>query len=323
MKKNFAPALSLVPLVALGACGIHPLPEDVTPLNTNAIVLQIRCEARDGLKNAFLAFLLNPNLKFPESTLAEARRLANNEISFTQFSPARLDPISRFYLAKYEQAAIGYDFQFDMTVRNGVTAGTDFTGIVPHRIVNASVGGSVDLARQTIRNFRITDTFGGLRRMTTCDKGDRKFENYAYPVSGRIGLDELVMTFVDLNEFNNLAGEKGTKTAPVLADQFAFSTLLSASAGANVNLTPETPRFHLLRANFGAAGSRQDIHKVTIAMSLDPATTPRFEGGSNAFVGMNSTYAGFNKTAAEKRTLVEIDYQKTLNSLNNVALRPF
>lgn len=119
MKKYFAAALGLVPLAALCGCGIHPLPEDITPLDTNAIVLQIRCEAREGLKNAFLAFLLNPSLKFPESTLAEARRLANSEISFAQFSPARLDPISRFYLAKYERAAIGYDFQFDMTVRNG------------------------------------------------------------------------------------------------------------------------------------------------------------------------------------------------------------
>ncbi|WP_281801227.1 hypothetical protein [Methylocystis echinoides] len=311
---------------ALGGCGVHPLPEDVTPLDTNAIVLQIRCEAREGPKEAALAFLLNPKFQFPEKTLSRARELASGEIAFADFSPNQLDPVAGFYLAKYEQAAIGYDFQFDMSVTNALSAGTSFTGIVPHQIVNAGAAGGVDLARQTIRNFRVTDTFGKLRQMKKCDEGDRKFENYAYPVTGRIGLAELVRTFVDLNEINNLSGpvKDGNPTAPILADTFAFSTKLAASVGADVNLTPATPRFHLLKANFGAAGSRTDAHKVVVAMSLDPKTTPAATASflPAALVGLNSTYAGFGKTPAEKRTLIEIDYQKTLNSLNNIALRP-
>lgn len=312
---------------ALGGCGVHPLPEDVTPLDTNAIVLQIRCEAREGLKEAALAFLLNPKFQFPEKTLSRARELASGEIAFADFSPNQLDPVAGFYLAKYEQAAIGYDFNFDMSVTNALSAGTSFTGIVPHQIVNAGAAGGVDLQRQTIRNFRVTDTFGKLRQMKKCDEGDdRKFENYAFPVTGRIGLAELVRTFVDLNEHNNLSGpvKDGKPTAPILADTFAFSTKLAASVGADVNLTPATPRFHLLKANFGAAGSRTDAHKVVVAMSLEPEKAPAATKSvvPAAFVGLNSTFAGFGKTTAEKLTLIEIDYQKTLNSLNNIALRP-
>lgn len=324
MRNNCAKSLIVSQALLLSACGIHPLPEDVTPLDTNAVVLQIRCEARDGLKNAILDFLLAPKPVFPipESTLAKARQLQSGALSFAMFDPDGLDPISRYFLLKYENAAIGYDFQFDMSVNNDATAEADFTGIIPHQIMNANAGGAVNLKRQTIRNFRVTDTFGELRRMRRCDYAERmKFENYVYPVTGRIGLDELVKTFVDLNEINNLAGKDDKATVPIIADTFTFSTKLAGSAAWNVNLTPETRHFHLLRASAGVDGSRTDAHQVVVAMSLDPKTVPK-PLISQSFVGVNFNHAGFGRTRAEESALFEINYQKNINSLNNIALRP-
>ena len=41
----------------LSGCAIHPLPEDVTGLDTYAIVMQIRCEAREAIAHEAIAYL--------------------------------------------------------------------------------------------------------------------------------------------------------------------------------------------------------------------------------------------------------------------------
>jgi hypothetical protein len=56
-------------------------------------------------------------------------------------------------------------------------------------------------------------------------------------------------------------------------------------------------------------------------MSLDPKTVPK-PLISQSFVGVNFNHAGFGRTRAEESALFEINYQKNINSLNNIALRP-
>src|SRR3954453_11323171 len=71
----------------LGGCAIHPLPENVGRFDTNAIVLPIRCEARNALQLETTAFLLDPRTPVPESTRKLARDLADGTIKYEDFDP--------------------------------------------------------------------------------------------------------------------------------------------------------------------------------------------------------------------------------------------
>src|ERR1700681_1495348 len=48
-----------VAALGLAGCAIHPLPEDVTGVDTYHIVRQIRCETREALKKELLLYLYN------------------------------------------------------------------------------------------------------------------------------------------------------------------------------------------------------------------------------------------------------------------------
>ncbi|MEA2860955.1 MAG: hypothetical protein QOC72_2994 [Methylobacteriaceae bacterium] len=308
--------------VCVSGCAIHPLPEDVTFLNTNAIVSHIRCEARTGLKHATTAFLLNPKLPLPATTRLVAEDLANGRISYADFDPKKLDPFTSYYLQKYDNAAIAYDFTFDISEDNSAGANLDFLRTITHKTIGLAVTATNDRQRQTIRNFRVTDTFGALRKTRFCDDEVPTGGNYIYPVAGTIGLDELIKTFIDLNEFNNLAGPDKKETVPVLADTFSFLTMFGGSVTPSVTLAPVTSRFHLASASVPLGASRKDMHKVIIALSLDPKTIRGLVFRPAGVLGLSPTYVGSGKTPAEERALVEIDNQKTINSLNNIALRP-
>jgi GR25 family glycosyltransferase involved in LPS biosynthesis len=304
-------------------CAIHPLPEDVTRFDTNAIVLHIRCEARGAIQHATTAFLLNPKIPIPEPTRRAAQALADGNVRYEDFDPNKLDSFSRFYLLKYENSAIAYDFTFDILEDDSVGANVNFLTAVTNGTFGLTLGATSDRQRQTIRNFRVSDTFGELRMMTLCNNPDQSANNYIYPVTGSIGLDEVVRTFVDLNEFNRLSATDTSKV-PVLADTFSFLTMISGTATPTLTLVPAHPgRFNLTSASIPLTASRRDTHKVVVAMSLpiQKAELAR----ARAAIGILSVSPVINKSArtpAEERALIEIDNQKTINSLNNIALKP-
>jgi len=315
-------ALASCIAILISGCTIHPLPENVTGLNTNAIVLRIRCEARTALKHATTAFLLNPAFKFRENTTRIAQDLDTGALRFADFNPTVLEPFARDNLLKYEGAAIAYDFTFDIAEGNAAGGAVSFIGSVTKGAFGVGFGATSDFNRQTIRNFRVTDTFGELRRMQLCEDETPVNRNYIYPVTGTVGLDELVMTFVDLNEFQRLGNVDPKSKVPVLADTFNFQTTIGGTATPSVILSPVKPRFELASASLPLSASRRDTHKLVIAMSLPPATKGVSVGARVGIFSLNATQIQGGKTPAEQRALLEIDNQKTINSLNNIVVRP-
>jgi hypothetical protein len=198
-------------------CAIHPLPENVTGFDTNNVVFHIRCEARDAIKHATIAFLLNHKQNFSERTVEEARKLKGGETKYEQFDFRKVDPRAQFYLLKYDGAAIAYDFTFDITEDNAAGVNANFLSALTHTSFGVAAGVSTDRQRETIRNFRISDTFGNLRKLALCDDPDQPSgPNYIYPIAGSIGLDEMVMTFVDLNPANARGFEAFVTTSETL-----------------------------------------------------------------------------------------------------------
>jgi GR25 family glycosyltransferase involved in LPS biosynthesis len=314
---------SCVVALLTAGCSIHPLPEDVTGLDTNNIVFHIRCEARDALQHAVTAFLLNPRIPLPDSTRRAAQDLKDGKVKFEDFDLRKLDPWSRSLVVKYENAAIAYDFTFDINEDNAAGANAQFLSVLTHNTFGLAAGVSTDRQRQTISNFRISDTFGGLRKTKLCGPEAIAAHNYIYPIAGAIGLDNIVRTFVDLNEFENLSSTDKDKVA-VKADTFNFLTLISGTATPTLTIMPvHAARFNLTQASVPLSASRRDTHKVIVAISLPvkKAEVARARSGVGLLALSPVTTVG-GKTLAEQRALIEIDNQKTINSLNNIALQP-
>lgn len=279
----------------LVGCSIHPLPDDVTRLATRQIVDHIRCEARTAIKQAIIDYL-----RKAEQT-DFMHRLETNQFPFDELDRHlhELPAAVRTNIVKYERAAITYDFTFDITEQDTVAAEVDFVNLLSHGTFTMPSRGTNDLQRQTVRLFRVNDTFGELIQRRNCTE-DGSPENFVYPVSGAIGLGEMIETFVDLNEHQRLTGTKDTDTVPTMTDTFNFQTTISGSVAPQVVLTPLNRLFRVSGASLTASALRRDIHKVIIAMSLPPLTKPQPATAVRGFLGTGSASAQRPATAIER-----------------------
>jgi hypothetical protein len=263
-----AGALALANLTA--ACSTRPLPEDFSGYTTYEIVKKIRCESQAAMRDH--ALIQMEKLGEDPAILSE---LKAHPGSFATFDRKRLKPKVDTFIETYDEATIGYDFTFDMSeVNNASTDGgfLHFTDRGPFRL--GYTAGN-DRRRQNIRTFRIIDGFEGVTRelpykdckaMATGEKG-------LYPITGEIGLKEMIATFYMLHQDSHLIG-KTDPNVPVLTDTLEFTTKLYTSANPRIELSPIGTDFQLVSAGLKTDVSRSDIHKVTIALTLPVEVRP-------------------------------------------------
>jgi hypothetical protein len=131
--------------------------------------------------------------------------------------------------------------------------------------------------RKNLRTFTITDTFSYLltklnvpvRGKHYCD-GQIVQANYIYPITGRIGIDKLAKSFIELTLFANLAGKGPSGAgAPTMADELTFTTTISASATPKVEFAPVGHAFQLADASLTGTVKRADVHQVTVALAIN------------------------------------------------------
>ena len=260
--------------ICLGACAIHPLPNDVLSarLDTVSIVRHIRCEARMAYKLAVADYFQNTEqFAVGSATYVVGEQLRLNKFPFAKLNSHMrgIDRDAAKNVLMYQKTVIGYDFTFDMSEGNGYTAQVDLFQTLTGGSTGVGLKGGADFQRQTVRIFRISDTFEDLMLLDEeLDCGEHRPVDYAYPIRGNIGIGEMVKTFVQLNETERLTGAKDSDKVPALSDTFNFQTTLSGSATPSITLAPVGHRYGLADANVGLAASRKDIHKVIVAMSL-------------------------------------------------------
>jgi hypothetical protein len=213
---------------ALAGCSTFPRVDDVTRKSTLAIVHQIRCEARAAV------------LKF-----------AYNSDDYYR------SPIN------YTTASIAWDFTFDIHEDNNASA--DATWGLPYTLggmFSVTAKGQFDRTRKTFQNFKLKDTFEELYN-TNCDKVTPQPENLVYPISGEIGVYEVVKTFILLQQLDNYkAGEVFT-----FADTLTFTTTLSAGVTPKLVIGAFPDRFRLASANGSFGAGRVDLHKVMLTLA--------------------------------------------------------
>lgn len=278
MKKFFSVA-AIVASIFAGGCAIHPVPEDVTGVDSVIIARQIRCEARETLVDTIKFWLSRlaaaDNRRAQELLqLYESSPDAINDFNYALFKDPR-DKYVRSLAKVFYDAGIAYTFDLTMTENNDFSAGLSFLRPLEPR-VTLGIGGSANRRRANNRVFTLTDTFGGLLKMNVAVRGVRYCDghvvkaNYAYPIAGRIGVDKVMTDFIRLTLFTNLGGKPDGSGPPTMTDKLTFTTTLSASANPAVVFTPVTSAFQLTNASLTASAGRNDVHQVTVGLAINP-----------------------------------------------------
>lgn len=109
----------------------------------------------------------------------------------------------------------------------------------------------------------------------------------------------MIGTFLDLNQSGNLGNKDGPQI-PTLADTTEFTTTFSGSASPSIEIRPVLGRgWQFASAGVTAEASRDDIHKLIIAISLPPESA--VAKGRAARPG---------RTIAKQRAIDELDRQE-------------
>jgi hypothetical protein len=302
----------------LAGCAIHPLPEDYAGLSTSKIVNKIRCEAKDAVRDKLIVWLeyrayadSDRQGRDPEAG-RRATELIDHPERLATFTTAGLTPQTAIFIEYFAQSVISYNFTFDMTELNNIGATVDIAQAFGKTAFTAPLGAGLDRTRQNIRTFTISDPFGRLLQLGTYCDDQTHNPNYLYPITGKIGVAEMVDTFVDLALFGGLSKKAGggggaeaslqSETANAFAlmpkassgakkpavtkstssdgplamgDTISFTTKLSGSAVPKVVLTPVGAALNVADASLSLSAARTDVHKVIVGISVPDAFVPR------------------------------------------------
>jgi hypothetical protein len=246
---------------AIAGCSTVPRTEDVTRKSTLAIVQQVRCEAKKAVMDIAYNYD-NPAVDELNNPHPHSNNLYLNNNPYPYRKTLHRDKSDPYPVKiDYRTASVAYEFTFDITEDDNASA--DATWGLPYTLGGAfslSANGKFNRNRNTNRNFKIVDSFEELYN-TTCVPPQA--ENLIYPISGEIGIYEVVRTFIKLQQIQNPgAGEVFT-----FADTLKFTTTLSAGVQPKLVISPFTDRFRLAGASGDFNASRVDIHKVTVTMA--------------------------------------------------------
>jgi hypothetical protein len=336
MMKRIALIIAALPLFA--GCAIHPVPEDFSGVNTYHIVRQIRCETRQALVDIIKEKL--EGLAADGSTVAQQLlvQYQTNPDSIADFSPNLFrgqdyDEV-RSLIRLFADAAIAYNFDLTMTENNNL--GTEISLLKPltNPAFTLGIGASANRARSNERIFTVADTFTSLiKGLNNPNRAGKRYcdqylvgPNYIYPITGRIGVDKTVRTFMELTLLGGLALKDKPAGPPTMTDNLIFTTALSLSATPALEFTPVGAAFQLASASVTGLADRTDVHQVTVGLAvggrgiaeLGPSRgfvfSPRGAaatargGGSAPFVGQRVTGGS---TPAERMAVEAIDQVKS------------
>ena len=275
--------------IIMAGCSIHPLPEDFSRSATFDIVEKIRCEARDAIADVALT--------------------PKGKVSYASFHRDPAHPLSvetaRAWLSPaLQHTAIGYSFRFTITDGDNGSGSALFQlpSLTPAGSFTVGVSAGEDKKRKSDRSFDLAEDFAQLLADGTliCSPNGR---NWIYPITGEIGLREVIETYVRLSGLkiftppsssggggsgggssggggSGSGGGSKSRDVNEFTDDLTFTTTLNASVSPNLILKPVSHDFRLASASGVFGGSRQDVHDVTIALKTPPAPGA---GGARAF----------------------------------------
>jgi hypothetical protein len=307
--------LFLIPMAAmlLGSCAIHPVQQDVTGVPTPDLVQYIRCESRLAIQDKAINLLVEEN---PANPLIGELTAGRGKPWDTNVRAHLVNAHERAVYDQYIKTGIAYDFTFDITEDDGAPGAADPIKLFTNGIAGIGLSASGDFKRENLRHFVVSETAQDLLENRQLDCGpDYKSSNYTYPIAGKIGIDELISTFFDVNEIRNLAPDKTTST--VFADTLTFTTTLTGSASPHVIVTPTGNRWGFAAAaSLSASGSRVDKHALIIGLSLDE---PK-EAALRKTAAVAVVVPGFARSALQRTHIRSLTEQSALDAVTQQRL---
>lgn len=283
MRARFVGAAAAAAFSLFSGCAIHPVPEDVTGVSTYHIVRQIRCETREAIRHLTIGWLRKLAAAFPNHPRYQELVLQyeSNPDSMAGLGTAFTGRGSQYANAQavaslFYNAGIAYTFDLTMTENNDLDTELNFLKAMTVPVFTLGAKAGAHRSRQNHRVFTVTDTFSGLLKLTDlsryCENHIVQIADYAYPITGRIGVDKTIRSFIELTLFGNLGGDPdntpGIKGPPTLTDTLTFTTTLTASVNPKIVFTPLTNIFQPVDASLTAAVGRTDVHQVAIGLAI-------------------------------------------------------
>lgn len=306
-------SIRLAPVVLLAGCSIAPLQQTVTGVRTEDLVNYIRCETRFAVQDKALDLMTEEEA--PSAVLAELRELRRHGKPWRSNTRASLNAVERPIYDKYIDTGIALDFSFDITEANGVSGLADPVRLITNGTAGIGLSAGADYKRQNTRRFVVSDTAGVLihNKNLNCAP-DYRASNYAYPISGSIGMRELISTFFELNQTKELGIVEKDKPTTVFVDTLIFTTTLSGSVSPHVILSPVANNWGVAGpASIAAGASRIDKHQLIIGLSLD-----RPKGRAIAGAALIPGFTA--RSALQKDSVVSLTEQSALDAVSQARI---
>ena len=197
--------------------------------------------------------------------------------------------------ARFDKTAIAYGFTFTITENNDASGDAIFTLPFTDGKFALKLAAGEDKQRQGDRNFQIVESFEELRK-ADCSV-EALSEHWRYPITGVIGLDEVIRTFVRLTNMDMLVTEE--KKLSTFSDAVTFTTAFNASVNPSIELSPVVNKFKLTEASAALSADRTDVHKVNITLTPPGAPTD---------------FRGLAREDPKMQALRELDRQRTIDN---------
>jgi hypothetical protein len=253
----------------VSGCAIHPLPEDTTRETTYQIVQKIRCEGREALDNISIRLFRSTNHP-PSLELADLVAAGKLEVVdiFKRNSRYRkmVDPKLVPIFQAYTLSAVTFDFNFTINEENNNLANANFRLPVANGLFTLGSAAGAKFERRGIRKFQITNSFLELHTLPreACANIAARSGDLIYPITGKIGLEEVFETFVNVDAGIGIVANQATK----FTDTLLFTTTFNASANPRIDLNPVSDRrFQVANASATLSAMRSDAHQVTLAIA--------------------------------------------------------
>ena len=170
-------------------------------------------------------------------------------------------------IISFESHDAVFQFIFTITETNNLTGGTTFTWPIALGSLVLGVSAGDKKSRVGDRRVNVAITFTELaaykcRRSDEHDSHDDKLRAISYPITGTIGLAEVIEQYLRLSadgaEFGKF--ESGGKS---YQDKITFTTERDISLKPSINLSRRIGQTSVL-ANVDATAGRKDVHELTL-----------------------------------------------------------
>ncbi len=265
---------------SLTACSVHPSQQDFSHKPTLEIVEQLLCEARISIINEAKYQLKQSGLP---NSLMFADSLGYTAEQYENFKTAQLFGDEKRFYNEYINVGIAFDFTLEAMEDNLASTQVDFLRLITNGTASLQVTASNDLSRDSTRSFLVTRRFEALltdRKLARLCQDYVAAPNLEYPISGSVGIADVIHTFIELNEGPGLGVKKDSPN--VYTDKITFITTVVGTIVPKVVLTPPTRAFHLTDASLTNMETRKDNNILTIGLAFPPQTDAKMPAMARA-----------------------------------------